>query len=583
VDGWEEGGVDVEESEHLDGPGSIGDVEEEGAAGVGDFGGVLAGQAEADKILGEEDVAGFFVDAGLVLADPKDFGCGKASEGGVANEVDEAGSAAGFGFDLVALLGGALIVPEEGGAEGARAVGEEDAAMHLTGQADGGDVRGAKAGGFEAGACGANGGEPPVERVLLGPAGLGLADGVGGGGGGEDFAAIVADEGFGAAGADVDAEEVWHGLSPRRGLASAARIGARWAGSIVCRGQECWDGNAEAVIVMRLKELARLIGAEVADAKAGEVEVRSAAALEDAEAGQVSFLSNLKYQSHLQTTRASAVIVATATPGDAAAAGVALLRAGDPYYAFMQAVVALHGHRKHPVSGIDPRAYVDETAKIGAGTIVYPGAFVGPGVVVGRECILYANCAIYEGCVLGDRVIVHSCAVVGNDGFGYATHKGVHHKIPQVGNVVIEDDVEIGAGAVIARAALGSTIIGRGTKLDSVAVVGHGTRIGEHSLLVALCGIAGSVSTGHHFVAGGQAGVAGHLKIGDCVSLAAQTGVTGDLADNSVMGGSPAMPLQMAKRIALLCWKMPELFARVRDVEKQVGIKGRSGGGDGEG
>lgn len=303
------------------------------------------------------------------------------------------------------------------------------------------------------------------------------------------------------------------------------------------------------------------------------MEIASAAALEDAGAGQISFLANPKYQKQLETTRAAAVIVPKRVPDDAAAAGVVLLHAGDPYYAFAKAVVALHGHRRHPISGIDPGARVDPTARIGAGTIVYPGVFVGPGVVIGRDCVLYPNCVIYDGCMLGDRVIVHAGAAIGNDGFGYATHAGVHHKIPQVGNVVLEDDVEIGAQSAIARAALGSTVIARGTKIDSLVAVGHGARIGEHSLLVAQVGIAGSVTTGHHFVAGGQAGMVGHLKFGDRVTVGAQTGVVADLADDSVVAGTPHMPLRLVKRVVLLWGRLPALFDRVKRLEAAVGVE----------
>jgi UDP-3-O-[3-hydroxymyristoyl] glucosamine N-acyltransferase len=323
---------------------------------------------------------------------------------------------------------------------------------------------------------------------------------------------------------------------------------------------------------MRLDELAKLIDAELVTdpgrdaAKLGSVDITSAATLEDARAGQISFLAKVKYQNQLASTRASVVIM---TSGQEAAApdGVLLLRAKDAYFAFMKAVVALHGFRKHPAKGVDPRAFVDPSAKIGPGTIVYPGAYVGPRVAIGRDCILYPNCVIYEDCVLGDRVIVHAGASIGNDGYGFATHDGVHHKIPQIGNVIVEDDVEIGAQSAIARAALGSTVIGRGTKIDSLVAIGHNTRVGEHSLLVAQVGIAGSVTTGHHFVAGGQVGIAGHLKIGNLVQAAAKTGIIADLQDGETVGGQPAVPLRIAKRLALLTQKLPDLFDRVRRLE----------------
>src|SRR4029078_7448949 len=156
-------------------------------------------------------------------------------------------------------------------------------------------------------------------------------------------------------------------------------------------------------------------------------------------------------------------------------------------------------------------------------------------------CILYANVVLYDDCVIGDRVIIHANTAVGSDGYGYATHKGEHHKIPQIGNVVIEDDVEIGACCSIERAALGAPHIGRGTKIDQLVVVGHGSHIGPHCLLVAQTGIAGSVTLGHHVTLAGQTGVAGHLKIGDQVTVGAQSGIISDIDDQSTVVGSPAL------------------------------------------
>jgi len=315
---------------------------------------------------------------------------------------------------------------------------------------------------------------------------------------------------------------------------------------------------------MRLDELAKQIGAEIVGD--GSIEVTSAATLEDAQPGQVAFLSNPKYQKQLETTRASAVIVASGVKE----ASAALLKAADPYYTYCLAVVALHGFRKHPHSGIHPSAHVDPTATIGEGSIVYPGVFVGPRCRIGRGCILYPNAVIYDDTLIGDRVIIHAGAVLGVDGYGFATHKGVHHKIPQVGNVVIEDDVEIGANATIARAALGSTLIAKGTKIDSLVMIGHGTKVGAHGLLVAQVGIAGSVTVGHHATMGGQVGVAGHLKIGDNVTIAAKAGVMADIEDQTVMLGIPAMPAARARRVYSVFMQLPELMERIKQLEQQI-------------
>jgi UDP-3-O-[3-hydroxymyristoyl] glucosamine N-acyltransferase len=320
-------------------------------------------------------------------------------------------------------------------------------------------------------------------------------------------------------------------------------------------------------VPLTLGELAERIGAELVG-DAGVV-ISSAATLEEAKGGEVSFLSNPKYGGLLESTRASAVIVGPAVKSEK----VSLLKAKDPYYAFALAVVALHGHRVHPHAGVHPTAHVDPTAVIGEGTVVYPNVFVGPRARVGKNCILYANVVIYDDCVLGDRVTVHANSTIGQDGFGYATHAGpqgypIHHKIPQAGNVIIEDDVEIGANCAIERATLGSTVIGKGTKFCDLIAIGHGTKVGNHCLFVAQVGLAGSVTTGNYVVMGGQVGVAGHLKIGDQVQVAAQSGVMTDLESKTDYLGSPAMPRPWGRRVYHLLTQLPEMNDRIKKLEQ---------------
>jgi len=321
---------------------------------------------------------------------------------------------------------------------------------------------------------------------------------------------------------------------------------------------------------MTLEELAAAIGAEVADGDP-RAAISAVNTLEDARPGEVSFLSNAKYVRLLESTRATAVIVSRGVRSDR----VALLRTADPYYAFRQAVVALHGYRRHPHAGVHPRAHVDPTARVGEGTVIYPGVFVGPRVTIGRDCILYPNVVVYDDCVLGDRVTVHANTSIGHDGFGYATHRDaggepVHHKIPQVGNVVVEDDVEIGAGCAIDRATLGSTVIGRGTKFSDLVSIGHGTKIGPHGLLVGLVGIAGSTKIGHHVTIAGQAGIAGHLEVGNNVVVAAQSGVMNDVPDQTTVIGAPAMPASQARRVYAVFTQLPELLDRMKKLEQRV-------------
>ena len=321
---------------------------------------------------------------------------------------------------------------------------------------------------------------------------------------------------------------------------------------------------AGGILSWTVSQLAEKIGAAVVGD--GAAQISSVATLEEAGPGQVSFLSNPKYEKLLASTRASAVIAGSDVRSDR----VTLLRTADPYYAFMQAMVLLHGHRQHPHQGIHPQAYVDSTASVGAGTVMYPGAYVGPRAVVGRECILYPNAVVYEGCILGDRVTLHAGAVIGHDGFGFATRQGVHHKIPAVGNVVVEDDVEIGANVTIQRATLGSTVIGHGTKMSDLISIGHATKLGAHGLLVSLVGIAGSTRIGHHVTIGGQAGIIGHVNIGDNVVIAAQAGVINDVEDQAMMMGAPATAAPHGRKVLMLTAQLPELLERIRQLEQQV-------------
>lgn len=334
---------------------------------------------------------------------------------------------------------------------------------------------------------------------------------------------------------------------------------------------------------MTLKALADAIGAELAGGNP-ETSVTAANTLEDARPGQVSFLANARYVRQLETTRASAVIVARGVRSGR----VALLKTVDPYFAFAQAVVKLHGYRRHPHDGIHPRAHVEPTASIGEGTVLYPGVYVGPRARVGRHCILYPNVVVYDDCVIGDRVILHAGTVIGHDGFGHATHKGengiaTHHKIPQVGNVVIEDDVEMGANCAVDRATLGSTVVGKGTKFSNLVSIGHGARIGPHGLLVGLVGIAGSTKIGHHATLAGQVGIAGHLDIGDNVVVGAQSGVINDVPDQSTIIGAPAMPASQARRVYTVFTQLPELLDRIRRLEQQVQELSSAGSAGGEG
>jgi len=346
-------------------------------------------------------------------------------------------------------------------------------------------------------------------------------------------------------------------------------------------------------MAMTLGQLAEKIGARL-EGSADRM-VHGCAPVKTAGPGEVAFVANLKYARFLETTRAAAVIVDEQMPSPGA--DVAKLICTDPYFAFRNAQVALHGFRAppppmdappgtealvsasasvHPAarigagSQIHPHAVVERDATIGTNCVLYPGSYVGESTIVGDDCVLFPGAVVYERCVLGHRVTLHGNCVVGHDGFGYATHGGRHHKIPQAGRVVLEDDVELGAGCAIERAALGETRIGAGTKLADLVSIGHGTTIGKHCLLVSLVGISGSVEVGNYVVLGGQVGVTGHLTIGDGVQAAGRSAIVSDIEPGRKVGGVPAIDLEMFKRNAIAGAELYDLLRRVRKLEKDL-------------
>ena len=273
---------------------------------------------------------------------------------------------------------------------------------------------------------------------------------------------------------------------------------------------------------------------------------------------------------------------------DVTSAPVPLLIADDPYYAFMQIMVLLHGHRKHKKVGISKRANISDSAKIGTdchihdfvtvdddarignGCVIYPCAYIGEGVQIGNDCVIHPNVTIYYGCKIGSRVIINANSSIGEDGFGFASHDGVHHKIPQTGTVIIEDDVEIGACCGIERGTLGDTLICQGAKLGDLVAVGHGAKIGQHCLIVAQVGIAGSTTLGHHCIVGGQVGIVGHINIGNNVTIAAQAGVINNVPDGQALVGAPAIDASKAKRAYSLIEYLPDMRKNIRDIEKRL-------------
>ncbi len=251
-------------------------------------------------------------------------------------------------------------------------------------------------------------------------------------------------------------------------------------------------------------------------------------------------------------------------------------------------MVLLHGHRKHKKTGISSRASIADTAKIGAdchigefvtisddvkikdGCIIYPGTYIGPGVQIGNDSIIYSNVTIYDGCRIGNRVIINSNTTIGEDGFSYASHKGIHYKIPQKGVVIIEDDVEIGVCCGIERGTLSDTVIGQGSKLGDLITIGHGAKIGQHCLLVAQVGVAGSTTIGNYCVVGGQVGIVGHITIGDNVTIGAQAGVINNIPDNQVVIGAPAIEAETARRAYSMIQYLPDMRQNIRELQNRI-------------
>ncbi len=331
-----------------------------------------------------------------------------------------------------------------------------------------------------------------------------------------------------------------------------------------------------------LKTIAEMIGAKI-DGNP-EITISGLAKIEEAGPGQLTFIANPKYEKFIHQTKASAILVAENFPQS----DKTLLRCKDPYFAFMTLVKQFYGGGPSLSKGIHPTAVIGEgthlgkdvaigahvvigeNCDIGDGVQLYPGVVLSNEVSIGRDSILYANVSVRERCRIGERVIIQMGAVIGSDGFGFAFHEGRYHKIPQMGIVIIEDDVEIGANTTIDRATLGATVIRRGTKLDNLIQVAHNVEIGEHTVMAAQTGIAGSTKVGNYVKMGGQVGLAGHIEIGDQVTLGAQSGVDKSIPAGEYYFGYPARPARTVMREISALTRLPELLRRVKILEDEI-------------
>ncbi len=332
---------------------------------------------------------------------------------------------------------------------------------------------------------------------------------------------------------------------------------------------------------MKLKELAEKIGAEISGA--GDTEITGVAGIQDAGEGTITFITGKSHLNDLLASHASAAFV----PLDIPPLPLPLLRVKNPRFAFARALELFYV-KPYQAEGISPQAFIGKNVSIGADPSIgpfavvcdgarigdrvtlRPGVYVGEGASIGDDSIVNPSVTVGAKIVIGKRVIIHAGTVIGSDGFGFVTDAGRHHKIPQVGGVVIEDDVEIGSNSSIDRATLGNTVIKQGTKIDNQVQIAHNVSIGEHCLLAAQVGVAGSSTLGNYVVFGGQAGVADHTTIGDRSMVGGGTAVTRDIAADQVMAGVNAMPLRDWLRVQAILPKLPELKKQIAELEKQV-------------
>ncbi|WP_447980219.1 UDP-3-O-(3-hydroxymyristoyl)glucosamine N-acyltransferase [Candidatus Nitrospira bockiana] len=330
-----------------------------------------------------------------------------------------------------------------------------------------------------------------------------------------------------------------------------------------------------------LKEIGETVGGRVVGRS--DITITGVSSLSDAGPHDLAYIAADRFIPAARESKAAAFVAAR----DLSDLGRPHIVVPNPAYAFAR-ITEHYFVTRPPVRGISPEAVrgrdveigpdpsiwpfvtIGDRVKIGARATLYPGVFLGDDTVLGDDCILYPNVTVREGCRLGSRVIAHSGTVIGSDGFGYVQHEGRHWKIPQLGIVVIEDDVELGANVTVDRATFGQTLIKRGTKIDNLVQVAHNVRVGEDCILVAQVGVAGSTTLGDHVIVGGQAGLADHLEIGDQTMIAARSGVNRSIGPRQVVSGAPIMPHDVAVKAHALIPRLPDLRQQLRNLEQRV-------------
>jgi UDP-3-O-[3-hydroxymyristoyl] glucosamine N-acyltransferase len=332
---------------------------------------------------------------------------------------------------------------------------------------------------------------------------------------------------------------------------------------------------------MKIREIAAMVKGEVFGNE--DLEIAGVSGVNEVKTGEITYITGERFLNALNAGEASAVLVTE----HIAEIGKTQVVVKNPQYAFAVLLKAFHVP-PHENMGISERAvvsdtavidenvtihalaYISDSARIGKGSIVFPGVFIGRRSTIGEGCLIYPNVTIREGVTIGKNVIIHPGAVIGADGFGYVFENGRHNKIPQVGGVIIEDDVEIGANVTIDRATTGNSVIGKGTKIDNLVQVAHNVQIGQHSILVAQVGIGGSTVIGNGVTLAGQVGISDHAEIAAGTIVGAQAGVTGRLKKGMYLG-SPARPYRETLKSLDLFQRLPELHKKIIEIERKLG------------
>jgi UDP-3-O-[3-hydroxymyristoyl] glucosamine N-acyltransferase len=331
---------------------------------------------------------------------------------------------------------------------------------------------------------------------------------------------------------------------------------------------------------VKLREIASLLNGEVIGDP--DIEIAGVSGIDSAREGDITFFLADRYRKQLPGCRASCVMVKEVING----LNMTQLKVSNPHLAFAKLLGHFYIKPQEPIGisadaivsdkatigndvSIFPFTYISDGVSIDDRTIIYPYVFVGHNTMIGKDCVIYPNVVLRENVKIGNRVIIHSSSVIGSDGFGYVFEEGRHYKIPQVGGVIIEDDVEIGSNVSVDRATTGNTVIGEGTKIDNLVQIGHNVSIGKNSIIVAQVGIGGSTEIGDFVTLAGQVGVADHTTIGSETMIGAQSGVMGTIS-KGVYSGSPVMPHREWLKAQAIFTKLPELYKKIKELEEKL-------------